>query len=415
MIVPSIDLMGGQAVQLIGGERLEIEAGDPVPLMRRFRVAGPVAVIDLDAALGQGSNADLVEQLVEEGRCRVGGGIRTVDDAIRRLDSGAEQVILGTAADPETLRVLPRERVIAALDARGGQVVVEGWRTNTGRSVIERIAELRDLVGGFLVTFVEREGRMEGIDLDAVRAVVEAAAPVRVTVAGGVTTAEEVGAIHRLGADCQVGMALYAGRLDLGDAIAACVAGDPPWPTVVVDERGIALGFLFSTLESIRAAVAEGRGVYFSRGRGLWRKGETSGDTQKLIGIDLDCDSDCLRFVVRPERGGHCHLGTWTCWGEAGGVRHLERTLRNRMSEAPIGSYTRRLLDDPALLHAKLREEAAELAEAIDPAQVKEEAADMLYFMMVKLIASGKGFDEVERALDRRALRVTRRPGDAKS
>src|SRR5690606_28351127 len=117
-------------------------------------------------------------------------------------DAGARKVILGTAAKPEILSQLPRQRVIAALDARHGEVVVEGWTKGTGASIEARIEALRPHVGGFLVTFVEREGRLEGIDLDRVREVVEAAgSDCRVTVAGGVTTPEDVGAIDRLGAD----------------------------------------------------------------------------------------------------------------------------------------------------------------------------------------------------------------------
>ncbi|MDA0951393.1 MAG: HisA/HisF-related TIM barrel protein, partial [Proteobacteria bacterium] len=165
MIIPSIDLMGGQAVQLIGGKERAIEAGDPRPIAERFRLAGEIAVIDLDAALGQGDNRALIEELVKLAPCRVGGGIRDVETAIRWLDAGAAKVILGTAAKPEILRELPRERVIAALDAVEGEVVTHGWTTRTGASIDDRMAELAPYVGGFLVTFVEREGRMQGTDM----------------------------------------------------------------------------------------------------------------------------------------------------------------------------------------------------------------------------------------------------------
>ena len=160
MIVPSIDLQDGQAVQLIGGEKKALDAGDPRPIARQFGRVGEIAVVDLDAALGRGSNAAVIEDLIALAPCRVGGGVRTVEAAIAWLDRGAVSVVLGTAARPEILQALPRERVIAALDARHGEVVVEGWQKGTGRGVLERIAELRDLVGGFLVTFVEREGRL---------------------------------------------------------------------------------------------------------------------------------------------------------------------------------------------------------------------------------------------------------------
>src|ERR671910_13488 len=193
-----------------------------------------------------------------------------------------------------------------ALDARHGEVVVEGWQKRTGQGVLERIAALRDLACGFLVTFVEREGRLEGTDLEFAKEIRAAAGDAAVTIAGGITTPEEVALLDRLGCAAQVGMALYTGRLDLAAAFAAPLKSDRPdglWPTVVVDERG--------------------EGVYHSRSRGLWIKGATSGATQELLRIEADCDRDCLRFTVRQQPPGFCHLGTRTCWGDDGGLGAL--------------------------------------------------------------------------------------------
>jgi phosphoribosyl-ATP pyrophosphohydrolase/phosphoribosyl-AMP cyclohydrolase len=417
MIIPSIDLMGGQAVQLVGGKEHALDAGDPRPIAERFRLAGEIAVIDLDAALGQGSNAALIEDLCTRARCRVGGGIRDLATARRWLDAGAEKIILGTAARPELLSQLPRQRLIAALDAVDGEVVVEGWRTRTGARIEDRMAELGPHVSGFLVTFVEREGRMGGTALERVAPLVAAAGQARLTIAGGVTTPGEIATLDRLGADAQVGMALYTGAMDLASAIAAPLVSDRPdglWATVVVDEHGTALGLSWSNLESLRAAVQDRKGVYFSRKRGLWRKGETSGATQDLLRVDLDCDRDALRFTVRQAGQGFCHQDTWTCWGEDGGLPALARKLASRLAEAPAGSYTRRLLDDPELLGKKLVEEAGELAAAGSGAEVAWEVADLIYFALVAMVRAGVPLSEVEAELERRARAVTRRAGDAK-
>ena len=418
MIIPSIDLMSGHAVQLVGGRDKALDAGDPLPIGERFAVAGEIAVVDLDAALGQGENRALIERLCRDSPCRVGGGIRDVDSALRWLDAGASKIVLGTAARPEILSALPSERVVAALDAYEGEVVVEGWRTRTGHSIEARMAELAGLVSGFLVTFVEREGRLGGTDMGRVAALVEAAAPARVTIAGGVTDTEEIAALDRLGADAQVGMALYTGRMDLGDAIAAPLRSDRPdglWATVVVDRQGRALGLCWSSAESLREAVASRRGVYHSRSRGLWRKGESSGATQRLLRIDLDCDRDALRFVVEQQPPGFCHRDTATCWGPLEGLAELERTLAQRTREAPAGSYTRRLLNDQALLASKLGEEAGELSRAASREEVIWEAADVFYFAMVAMARAGVQLGEVEAELGRRARTVTRRGGDAKA
>ena len=361
--------------------------------------------------MGTGSNAALIESLVSRFNCRVGGGIRDVETAIRWLDAGASKVILGTAARPEILRELPRARVVAALDARDGEVVVEGWKTGTGSRILERVRELRDYVGGFLVTFVEREGRMAGTAMEQVAEIMEAAGEARVTIAGGVTTAAEIAELDRLGADAQVGMALYSGVLSLGAAISAPLVSDRPdglWPTVVCDENGGALGLAYSNAASLEAAVERRQGVYWSRKRGLWAKGETSGAVQELLKIDLDCDRDALRFTVR-QKGGFCHLGTRTCWGEDAGIGRLARRLGEPKAE---GSYTARLLSEPGLLPSKLREEVEELLAS--DADVPQEAADVLYFTLVRLVQNGVSLEAVDRILDRRERRVTRRPGNAK-
>jgi phosphoribosyl-ATP pyrophosphohydrolase len=414
VIIPSIDIMDGQAVQLIGGRDKALEAGDPIAKAEELAVAGDLAVIDLDAALGRGDNSDLVQRLVQRFRCRVGGGIRTAAAALEWLDRGADRVILGTAATPEVLSQLPPQRVMVALDGVNGEVVVEGWRKGTGATVLDRLRELQGQAGSFLVTFVEREGRLGGIDLEAARQVVAAAGTAEMTVAGGVTTAAEVAALDRLGADTQVGMALYTGRLHLADAIAAPLTSDRSdqlWPTVVVDETGIALGLAYSSPESLRAAVEQRRGIYQSRSRGLWIKGESSGCTQTLLRIDPDCDRDTLRFTVRQHGSGFCHRQTRTCWGADSGLPALQRRLQERISTSSPGSYTARLAADPGLLAAKLLEEAGELAEAEARGEIVAEAADLVYFTATTLAVNQVEWSEVLAELDRRSRHVRRRDG----
>src|SRR5205814_1093599 len=230
---------------------------------------------------------------------------------------------------------LPRERVIVAVDAERGQVVVDGWRTATGVSVLDRVRALASFVGGFLFTQVEHEGAMGGFDLRAVAAAVGTAGTARLTAAGGITTAAEIAELDKIGADAQVGMALYTGRLSLGDAVAAPLAkplaGDV-WPTVVCDEAGRTLGLVWSTRESLARAVTERRGIYWSRSRqSLWVKGETSGNSQQLLRVDLDCDRDALRFTVRQAGAGFCHLNRPSCWQSEFDLADLERTLADRI------------------------------------------------------------------------------------
>ena len=147
MLIPSIDIKDGRAVQLKQGRTLILDGGDPLEVARRFAPLGEIAVIDLDAALGTGDNRAVIESLLPVARCRVGGGIRDAETALGWLDSGATRVMIGTAAEPELLARLPRERVMAAVDAWEDEVVVEGWQTGTGERVSDRIDRLRPFVG----------------------------------------------------------------------------------------------------------------------------------------------------------------------------------------------------------------------------------------------------------------------------
>ncbi len=414
MIVPSIDIMDGRAVQLRRGKDFVLDGGDPVERLEEFSIAGEVAVVDLDAALGRGSNAELIRDLVRRGPCRVGGGIRDLDTARRWLDAGATQVVIGTAATPEFCGALPRERVIAAVDAELGHVVIDGWRSSTGVPVLQRVGELAPVVGGFLFTQVEKEGEMKGFDRAAVAAVARAAGEARVTAAGGITTAAEVAELDRMGADAQVGMALYTGRLSLGDAIAAPLTKPLPgevWPTVVCDESARTLGLVWSTRESLVRAIAERRGIYWSRSRqSIWEKGSTSGNAQALLRVDLDCDRDALRFTVRQSGAGFCHLNRRSCWPSRFDLADLELTLADRMVRPIAGSGTAKLLADPALLAAKLREEADELGQAESSEDVVRETADLLYMALVALRRGGGTLADVRAELARRHGAITRRP-----
>jgi phosphoribosyl-ATP pyrophosphohydrolase len=414
MIIPSIDIMDGRAVQLRRGKEFVLDGGDPIERLEEFSIAGEVAVVDIDAALGRSSNAGLIRDLVRRAPCRVGGGIRDLDTARRWLDAGAVQIMIGTAATPEFCGALPRERVIAAVDARRGEIVVDGWRSNTGVPVLERVRALAPVVSGFLFTQVEKEGEMGGFDAAAVEAIVRAAPGARVTAAGGITTAQEVSELDSLGADAQVGMALYTGRLSLGDAVAAPLAKPLPgevWPTVVCDEAGRTLGLVWSTKESLARAVAERRGIYWSRSRrALWVKGETSGDTQQLLRVDLDCDRDALRFTVRQSGVGFCHLHRRSCWHSEFDFTDLERTVTDRMAHPVAGSGTTQLLADPALLAAKLLEEAEELARADSSGEVVREIATRSGMALVALVRGGGSLADVRAELARRHKAVSRRP-----
>ncbi|CAI2170587.1 12788_t:CDS:2 [Funneliformis geosporum] len=189
---------------------------------------------------------------------------------------------------------------------------------------------------------------------------------------------------------------------------------DELFTTIVADERGEALGIVYSSAESIQEAIKTRTGVYQSRKRGLWYKGATSGAIQELEKIQVDCDSDSLRFIVKQHGPGFCHLNVRTCFGVSKGLAALEQTLQNRKELAPLGSYTAKLFKNPDLLHSKIMEEADELCSAKTKDEIAWEAADLIYFSLVKCVANGVSLKDIETHLDKRSKKITRRPGNAK-
>lgn len=224
MLIPSIDLQNGHVVQLIQGDRLAIEAPDPEPWIRKFSTFPRVQLIDLDAARGRGAHADMIAAICRRLPCRVGGGIRSIERARAVLDAGAHSVIVSSSlfrdgavdlAFAESLAdAVGPERVIAAVDSRGGQVVIHGWKTALPITAVEAVRALEPYCAEFLYTHVDKEGLMQGTDMHAILAVRNATSR-RVTAAGGITTWEEIDALDARGVDAVVGMAIYTGQLPL--------------------------------------------------------------------------------------------------------------------------------------------------------------------------------------------------------
>jgi phosphoribosylformimino-5-aminoimidazole carboxamide ribotide isomerase len=220
MIIPCIDLMDGKVVQLVQGRDKALEGEAPLEMLRKFAAFPEIQVIDLDAAIGNGENRTIVELLASRAKCRVGGGVRTAERARALIEQGANRVIVGTAAFTPVLaeiaEAVGRERVIVALDSKGGKIVVKGWREATEFTAEEIVGRLEPYCGGFLCTYVDKEGMMQGTDLAWFRRL-RAATKHELTAAGGITTIEEIRELTGLGIHAALGMAIYTGRLDLAE------------------------------------------------------------------------------------------------------------------------------------------------------------------------------------------------------
>jgi phosphoribosylformimino-5-aminoimidazole carboxamide ribotide isomerase len=222
MLIPSIDLMGGKIVQLIQGEHKALEFNDFAPWVERFSRFPLVQLIDLDAALGRGSNRALVQQLCRQLPCQVGGGVRNLQVAEQLLAEGARRLIIGSALfDASGLntdfareldQAVGRERLVFALDSKNGRVVTHGWKTDTDIIAREAIAALEPWCGAFLYTHVDTEGLMQGIPMDIVRNLRRATSR-QLMVAGGIASMEEVENLNLMQVDAVLGMAIYTGKV----------------------------------------------------------------------------------------------------------------------------------------------------------------------------------------------------------
>jgi phosphoribosylformimino-5-aminoimidazole carboxamide ribotide isomerase len=227
VLIPSIDLQGGRIVQLVQGERLAVATDDVDGWVRKFERFPKIQLIDLDAAKNKGDNGAMVSSICGRLPCRVGGGVRSVDRAAAAFANGARKVIVGSAlfrgGQPELAfaaslaEQFGPERLIAAVDARDGHVVIDGWRTRLTITPVDAIHALEPFFGEFLFTNVDVEGLMQGINRDAIATVRDATSR-DVTAAGGVTTQEEIDWLDGIGVDAVAGMAIYTGRLQIPSA-----------------------------------------------------------------------------------------------------------------------------------------------------------------------------------------------------
>lgn len=219
MIIPCIDLQQGKVVQLVQGRRKALEGAPPLEMLERFRAFAEIQVIDLDAAMGAGENNAAVEMLASRARCRVGGGVRDARRAKELIACGAHKIIVGTAAfHRPTLESIAGAvtpgRILIAIDSRQGRIVVQGWTAAIDKTAEEVVHDLEPFCSGFLATYVDKEGMMQGTDLEWFSRL-RAATAHSITAAGGITTLDEIRALTAMHIDCALGMAVYTGRLDL--------------------------------------------------------------------------------------------------------------------------------------------------------------------------------------------------------
>ena len=427
MVISSIDLKDGHVVQLKNGKDLIIQRDDADALIRDFNLYGEVAVIDLDAALGnidaKGNtvNTPLLKKLLHQGNVRTGGGIRSVKRARELVSLGAEKVIIGSAAwksNPqpgesvlnedflnELAAAIGKDRIIISVDALNGKIAVKGWTETVNIPLVEGAKQAEKFCSELLFTCVEKEGCMQGTNMDYVKQLRDAV-HCRVVAAGGVSTVEEIIELEKMHCDVQLGMALYTGKVGLKDAFVGCLdfKKSPLIPVIAQSVNGDVLMQGFANEEAVRKTFDCAKLTFWSRSRNeLWTKGDTSGNFLQVVKMRADCDRDCILATVLPT-GPACHTGSWTCFtsapGEPSSMGRLYNVIADRFANPKPGSYTATL--DAKRVREKVEEEAEELCEADGKDEVIWEAADLIYFVNVLMYKEGVTWKDVYDELDRR-------------
>ena len=429
MVIASIDMKDGHVVQLKNGKELVLQRDDADALISDFNRYGEVAIIDLDQALrntdekGNTKNTELLKSILRKGNVRVGGGIRDVKKARELISLGAEKVIVGSAAwNPspkagesvlneaflqELCDSIGKQRVIISVDAIHGKIAVKGWTETVDIPLVEGAKQAEKYCSELLFTCVEKEGCMQGTDMEAVKAL-RSAVKCRVVAAGGVNSLDQIVELEKMGCDVQLGMALYTGVVNLKDAFVSCLNYEKTGgliPVIAQSPAGEVLMMGYANKEAFEKSFETGRLTFFSRTKNrLWTKGEESHHYLDLIKMRVDCDRDTVLATVFPN-GGVCHTGSYTCFGAEPDARsNLERlyaVIAERFANPRPGSYTATL--DAKRVRQKVMEEAEELT---DEAETKEdiiwEAADLIYFMSVLMYKEGVTWQDVYDELDKR-------------
>ncbi|MDD7697782.1 MAG: bifunctional phosphoribosyl-AMP cyclohydrolase/phosphoribosyl-ATP diphosphatase HisIE [Spirochaetia bacterium] len=428
MVISSIDLKDGHVVQLKNGRDLVLQRDDADNLINEFNFYGEVAVIDLDAAMGnvdaKGNtvNTNLLKSLLRKGNVRTGGGIHTVKRARELISLGAEKVIIGSSAwnkNPssndsvlntefleELVQAIGKQRIIISVDAINGKIAVKGWTETIDVSLIEGAKQAEQYCSELLFTCVEKEGCMQGTNIDMAQEL-RNAVKCRVVVAGGVSTESEIEQLEKMGCDVQLGMALYTNKVSLKDSFIRCLdwkKTDGMIPVIAQSEHGEVLMMGYANHEAFKKTFDTKKLTFWSRTRNtLWTKGETSGHFLEVKKLRADCDRDTVLATVVPH-GGVCHTGSFNCFSseadEKSSMERLYGTIAERFANPKPGSYTATL--DSKRVREKIEEEAEELCEADGKDEVIWEAADLLYFVSVLMYKEGVNWNDIYSELDRR-------------
>lgn len=424
--IPTLDISKGKAVLVRHGNVYKI-LGDPMEKAKFIAINEHFQVIDIDAAKGEGDNKALIKEITKKYPCYVGGGIRTYQGAVDFLNSSARRVIISTAISAELISKIPKDRLIVAFDVNEKNAVYkQGRKGIMDKNLFQLLDEYASHIEMITITFHQAEGTCNGIPEEQVREIkkylMDHDYNIKLVVAGGIATIDEVGRLIDLGVVPQFGSGFWNGKFTLGD-VYQCICekvlklkhieynNEPLIPTIVQSIDGQNLGLVFSKPDTVKLSADARVATFFSRDTsGLWIKGATSGNFHRISAIHYCCDGSSLRFIVDSCNNKFCHTGAESCFGyndpARASLRSIQSLIRSKVDSDDEKSYTRALLKDGFKIQSKVLEEAQELVCAKTHEDIAHESADLIYFMMMLLQQRKIDIEDVERELNKRKFTI---------
>lgn len=418
--VPTIDIYNGNVVLVKKGKVVEVIDKNPMNRAEFLSIASHFQVVDLNAAMDDGNNRELIKKICTKYPCYVGGGIRNYDDAIEYLNASARRVVISTNASVDLFKKLPKDRIILGLDIdEKNNIFTHGRNILEKVTVFEKIDEFKDCVEMITITFHHTEGTCNGIPMSSAKELYQYVQNygIKLCVAGGINSVEQITSLHQIGIIPQFGAGFSKGYFSLGEVYAALMNrekamtfNDIPhdlFPTIVQHKNGVILGQVYSTLESIQISVDTRVATFYSRDRNkLWIKGATSNHYHTVIYLHFSCDESSLRMIV--DGDVFCHTGQQSCFGYCDPSRWGLQSIQQHLRKSGPQSYATKLINNPKYARSKILEEAEELVHASKSDMVME-AADLVFHMLSYLESFEVPIDDVYKELNKRRYIVEKK------
>ena len=428
-LIPTIDISKGRAVLVCQG-KVVLDNGDPFERAQYLSINSDFQVVDLDRAMEIGDNSEIIKKICMKYPCYVAGGIRSFEIASQFLNNNAKRVVLGTALKKEIIEKIPKNRLIAAFDLdENFNIFKRGRKELSSENIFDKIVEFAEYLSFITVTFHYTEGKGEGTDIDKIlhikKFMSEKGYKIRLAVAGGINSLNQISDLIKIGITPQFGHGLWKNIFTLGEIYSSIMDYDKMekyyhfssnnkpivFPCVIVGTDGTLRGLTYTDSNGIKESIDQRKCIFYSRERqSRWLKGETSGNVQTILHVGLNCDRTALVYVV--SGSDFCHLSEKSCFNfrdpAIGSILSLESYILNSLNKPDQNSFTNKIFNNKNLQVCKIIEEASELCMSSTSDNLIHELADLIYFCILHAISNGIDIRDVCNELNKRHYKISK-------